>query len=139
MRWQQIGGGGRSTYIAVLEPGDEAVGTLARLIGELGLSTAQVTAVGAFQSAVVGWFDREARDYRRIPVDQQCEILSLVGDVAQGPDGPVLHAHVVLGLPDGTTRGGTCWRATSGRRWRSCSPPRRWPSARPTGPRSVWP
>jgi predicted DNA-binding protein with PD1-like motif len=33
-------------------------------------------------------------------------VLSLIGDVAVGPDGPVVHAHVVLGLSDGTTRGG---------------------------------
>ena len=33
-------------------------------------------------------------------------MLSLIGDVAEGQDGPILHAHVVLGLSDGTTRGG---------------------------------
>ncbi|HEY6310377.1 MAG TPA: DUF296 domain-containing protein [Streptosporangiaceae bacterium] len=44
--------------------------------------------------------------YRRIPVDEQCELLSLVGDVAEGQDGPIVHVHAVLGLSDGTTRGG---------------------------------
>jgi predicted DNA-binding protein with PD1-like motif len=39
-------------------------------------------------------------------VDEQCEVLSLIGDVAEGPDGPSMHAHVVLGLADGTARGG---------------------------------
>ena len=63
-----------------------------------------VMAESAF--ATVGWFDRGAQQYRRIPVDEQCEVLSLIGDVAEGQDGPVLHAHVVLGLSDGTTRGG---------------------------------
>jgi predicted DNA-binding protein with PD1-like motif len=33
-------------------------------------------------------------------------VLSLVGDVATGADGPQLHLHAVLGLSDGTTRGG---------------------------------
>ena len=33
-------------------------------------------------------------------------MLSLIGDVAEGQDGPSLHVHVVLGLSDGTTRGG---------------------------------
>ncbi|MCW2935057.1 MAG: hypothetical protein JWM19_6019 [Actinomycetia bacterium] len=33
-------------------------------------------------------------------------MLSLVGDVAVGEDGPQPHVHAVLGLPDGTTRGG---------------------------------
>ena len=37
---------------------------------------------------------------------EQCELLSLIGDIAEGQDGPILHMHVVLGLSDGTTRGG---------------------------------
>jgi uncharacterized protein len=94
------------TYVVVCDPGDEAVAVLTQFARSERLEAAQVTAVGAFERATVGWFDRAAKDYRRIPVDEQCEVLSLLGDVAVGQDGPVLHAHVVLGLPDGTTRGG---------------------------------
>jgi predicted DNA-binding protein with PD1-like motif len=94
------------TYVAVCDPGDEAVAALTQFARAERLEASQVTAVGAFERATVGWFDREAREYRRIPVDEQCEVLSLIGDVAEGPDGPSLHAHVVLGLADGTTRGG---------------------------------
>jgi hypothetical protein len=55
----------------------------------------------------VGWFDTETRKYNPIPVKEQCEVLSLIGDIATGDDGkPSLHAHAVLGLRDGTTRGG---------------------------------
>ena len=46
------------------------------------------------------------KQYRRILVDEQCEVLSLIGDVADGQDGPSVHVHVVVGLSDGTTRGG---------------------------------
>jgi len=94
------------TYVVVCDPGDEAVSALTQFARAEQLEAAQITAVGAFEHAVVGWFDRAARDYRRIPVDQQCELLSLIGDVAEGQDGPVLHVHAVLGLSDGTTRGG---------------------------------
>lgn len=94
------------TYVAVCDPGDEAVATLTQLARSEQLEAAQVTAVGAFERATVGWFDPAARQYRRIPVDEQCEVLSLIGDVAVDQDGPVLHVHVVLGLSDGTTRGG---------------------------------
>jgi uncharacterized protein len=86
--------------------GDEAVDVLTQFARAENLEAAQITAVGGFEHATVGWFDRQARDYRRIDVDQQCELLSLVGDVAEGQGGPVVHAHVVLGLSDGTTRGG---------------------------------
>ena len=94
------------TYVVVCDPGDEAVATLTQFARAEGLEASQVTAIGAFERATVGWFDREAKQYRRIPVDEQCEVLSLIGDIASGDDGPGLHVHVVLGLADGTTRGG---------------------------------
>jgi predicted DNA-binding protein with PD1-like motif len=94
------------TYVVVCDPGDEAVSVLEQFARAERLEASQLTAVGAFERATVGWFDRAAKEYRRIPVDEQCEVLSLLGDIAEGPDGPSLHAHVVLGLADGTTRGG---------------------------------
>jgi uncharacterized protein len=94
------------TYVVVCDPGDEAVSALTQFARSQDLEAAQITAVGAFEHVTVGWFDRAAKDYRRIEVDEQCELLSLIGDVAVGQDGPVLHVHAVLGLSDGTTRGG---------------------------------
>jgi uncharacterized protein len=94
------------TYVVVCDPGDEAVAALTQFAQAEQLEAAQITAVGAFEHATVGWFDRAAKDYRRIPVNEQCEVLSLLGDVAEGQDGPILHMHTVLGLSDGTTRGG---------------------------------
>lgn len=98
---------GRTTHVVVLSDGDEAVEQLGGFARESRVTAAQVTGVGAFRSAVVGWFDPVAKTYRRNAVDEQCEVLSILGDVALGPDGsPALHVHVVLGLADGTTRGG---------------------------------
>jgi uncharacterized protein len=94
------------TYVVVCDPGDEVVSALTQFARDERLQAAQITAVGAFERATVGWFDRAARDYRRIPVDEQCELLSLIGDIAESQDGPALHVHAVLGLSDGTTRGG---------------------------------
>lgn len=106
MRWKLVEGDGTPTYIVVLDPGDEAVAALSGFAVAQQLSGAQITAIGAFERATLGWFDRGAKNYRPIRVGQQCEVLSLVGDVALGADGPQPHIHAVLGLPDGTTRGG---------------------------------
>jgi uncharacterized protein len=94
------------TYVVVCDPGDEAMSALTEFAQAERLQAAQITAVGAFERATVGWFDREAKEYRRIPVSQQCEVLSLIGDIAVGEDGAIPHVHAVLGLSDGTTRGG---------------------------------
>jgi hypothetical protein len=94
------------TYVVVCDPGDEAVAALTQFARAERLEAAQLTAVGGFERATVGWFDRAARQFRPIPVDEQCEVLSLIGDIAEGQEGPSLNLHVVLGLSDGTTRGG---------------------------------
>jgi len=109
MQWKKVGSTGSadvSAYVIVLDPGDEAIATLSEFSRREGLSAAQVTAIGAFEGATVGWYDRRRRQYRRIVVDEQCEVLSLAGDVAIGDEEPQLHVHAVLGLADGSTRGG---------------------------------
>lgn len=95
-----------SSVLLVFETGEELVGTMTAHVREHGITAARFTAVGAFSTAVVGWLDWDAKDYRRIPVDEQVEVLSLTGDVALQDDEPVVHAHVVLGKGDGTAHGG---------------------------------
>ena len=106
MKAKVIGDVDDVTYVVVCDPGEEAFDTLTQFARAEDLEASQITAVGAFEHATVGWFDPVTKQYRRIPVDEQCEVLSLIGDVAEGQDGPSVHLHVVLGLSDGTTRGG---------------------------------
>jgi uncharacterized protein len=94
------------TYVVVCDPGDEAMASLKQFARAERLEAAQISGVGGFERATVGWFDHAARRFRHIPVDQPTEVLSLIGDVAEDQDGPGLNIHVVLGLSDGTTRGG---------------------------------
>ncbi|WP_149179716.1 PPC domain-containing DNA-binding protein [Streptomyces sp. TRM49041] len=107
MQWQRLEEGrSGATHVLVLDPGEDPVVCLNGFARDRGVGAAQITAVGAFETAVVGWFDRAAKDYRRIRVDEQCEVLSLIGDVAEDEQGPTAHVHTVLGLADGSTRGG---------------------------------
>jgi predicted DNA-binding protein with PD1-like motif len=95
------------TFIVVLEKGDEAFASLTRFAQENGIAAASVTGIGAFGSATLGFFDFQSKSYDKIPVDQQSEVLSLIGDIAIGDDGkPSLHLHTVLGLAHGKTLGG---------------------------------
>ncbi|MBM7046617.1 MULTISPECIES: PPC domain-containing DNA-binding protein [Rhizobium] len=98
---------GQRTYVVVLDATEEAFSTLGGFAIAERLTAASVTAIGAFEKATVGWFDFASRSYLKIPVDSQCEVLSLLGDIATGDDGKAsLHLHAVLGLQDGSTRGG---------------------------------
>ena len=76
MRWKLIDTTGSRACVVVLDPGDEAVATLSDFAAGRQLTAAQVAAVGAFQQATVGWFDRSAKRYQPIKIDEQCEVLS---------------------------------------------------------------
>jgi hypothetical protein len=95
------------TRVVILETGEEAFATLTKFANEAGITAASLTAIGAFENATVGWFDLEKKTYKKIEIAEQCEVLSAIGDVAVADDGKAsLHVHVVLGLSDGTMRGG---------------------------------
>jgi predicted DNA-binding protein with PD1-like motif len=107
MKHKLITEGPERTYAVVLDVGDEPIACLTRLAKDERLDAARFTAIGAFSRVVVGFFDLKRKDYERITIDEQVEVISLVGDVASGPDGkPQLHAHVVLGKRDATAWGG---------------------------------
>lgn len=93
-------------HAVILETGEEVVESLTRFAREQGLDAAQISAIGAFQRVTLGYFDIELKDYRRIELDEQLEVLSLLADVALDDGGPKLHAHVVLGRADGSACGG---------------------------------
>lgn len=94
------------TLAVVLERGDEVMSTLQRFAAEHQLTASRLTAIGAFESATLGYFDWERKVYERIPVAEQVEVLSLIGDIALDGAAPRVHAHVVLGRRDGSTIGG---------------------------------
>jgi predicted DNA-binding protein with PD1-like motif len=98
---------GKRVFALVLDAGEEAFGCITRFAGDNGMSAASLTAIGAFERATIGFFDVASKAYEEIAVDAQSEVLSLIGDIAEGDDGQAsVHAHVVLGLRDGSTKGG---------------------------------
>ena len=97
---------GAKTYALIFETGDEVMAGLVNFAKRNQLGSAGFTAIGAFRDVVLGYFDWEAKEYRKIPVREQVEVLSLIGDVALQDGEPKVHAHVVVGRADGSTRGG---------------------------------
>jgi hypothetical protein len=97
---------GLRTFVVVLDTEDEALSTLTAFATEHRLAASQFTAIGAFSRAVVAYFDWTTKQYRHITIDEQVEVLSVVGDVTIEANEPKLHAHVVLGKHDGSAHGG---------------------------------
>jgi predicted DNA-binding protein with PD1-like motif len=95
------------TYAVIFSTGDEVRSGLLAFAKKHHLGGSHFTAIGAFSDAALGYFDWERKMYHTIPIREQVEVLSFMGDIALKENGePEVHAHVVVGKADGTTRGG---------------------------------
>jgi uncharacterized protein len=106
MKTKLIHDGPQRTFAVVFDKGDEVIEKLLAFAREHRLSAAELTGLGALSDAVLGYFDWERKDYDRIPIDEQVEVLNLTGNIALADGEPRLHPHIVLGKADGTAHGG---------------------------------
>jgi len=98
--------GQERTFVLVCETGDEPVQELLDFAKREKLASGHFTGIGAFEEVTLGYFDWSRKDYVRIPIHEQVEVLSLVGDIAVEGSAPRVHAHAVVGKRDGTAHGG---------------------------------
>ena len=107
MKSKSVASGAERVFVLILDQGEEALKAIVDFAEKERIDGASVSPIGAFAEAKVGWFDLSAKKYKPIDVNEQCEVLSLMGDIAKGDDGRAsLHLHAVLGLQDGSVRGG---------------------------------
>ena len=93
-------------YAVIFYQGDEAFSGLLEFAEKYRVTSAHFTAIGALNKATLGWFDPQRKMYKKIPVDGQHEVIGMSGDIAMYRGEPVVHTHMVVGSPDGTTLGG---------------------------------
>lgn len=98
--------GGQRTFAVILQTGDEVMACLSDFVTRERITAAQVSAIGALSDAELLYFDWETKDYRKIPVNEQIEVASLLGDVAEADGKPALHLHIVIGRRDGSAMAG---------------------------------
>lgn len=104
---------GLRTLVAVFETGDRVMAGLKELAAAEGLTAAQLSAIGACSQVELAYFNWDAKEYRSIPVQEQVEVASMLGDIGVDDAGaPALHVHLVLGRRDGSALAGHLQEAT---------------------------
>ena len=93
-------------HAVVFDTGDEVITCMTDFARQQALSASQFTGLGAFSDVVLGFFNFEKKDYDRIIIDEQVEVVSFIGDVTLVNGKPKLHPHVVVAKRDGTAHGG---------------------------------
>jgi predicted DNA-binding protein with PD1-like motif len=98
-------------YAVIFYQGDEAFSGLLEFAEKYQVTSAHFTAIGAVDGATLGWFDPQRKMYKKIPIQGQHEVIGMSGDIALYQGKPVVHTHMVVGSPDGTTRAGHVFAA----------------------------
>ena len=93
-------------YAVIFYQGDEAFSGLLEFAQKYHVTSAHFTAIGAVSGATLAWFDPQRKMYKKIPIVGQHEVIGMSGDIALYQGKPVVHTHMVVGGPDGTTLGG---------------------------------
>jgi uncharacterized protein len=97
---------GVKRYSIVLAKGDEVMSGLTDFARQNKVTSGSFTAIGAFSRATVAWFDDSRKEFKLIPINEQVELVSMIGNVALANGRPVVHTHVSVASSDGTVRGG---------------------------------
>jgi predicted DNA-binding protein with PD1-like motif len=106
MKVQLMRDGDSKEYVVILAKGDEAFSGLMEFAEKYHVASGHFTAIGALSRVILGWFDLQKKMYRKIPIDEQVEVLSMIGDFALYQGKPALHTHMTVGHCDGRTSGG---------------------------------
>src|SRR4051812_17826680 len=90
------------TWALIFQTGDEIAGTLKQFAIDQHATSSSFKAIGALSDAKVGWFNWETKKYEiAAELQEQLEVLSLIGDIALHDGHPEPHAHMVVGKRDG--------------------------------------
>lgn len=107
MKAKLLNEGEPRTWALILEEDEDAVRELTSFAELQDLKAAHFTAIGAFRSATLRYFNWDTKEYESIPVNEQVEVVAFAGNVSEKPDGGKKpHIHAVLGKRDGSAVGG---------------------------------
>lgn len=100
--------GPERVFAVIFQTGDEPVSGLKQFAADQQLKAASISGIGAFQNLTVGYFDWQTKQYKKIPIQEQVEVISMIGDISLDEDGqtPKLHIHLAVAKSDGTAHGG---------------------------------
>ena len=99
-------------FLLVLDGDDDVVQSLTAFAGENAITGARLQGIGGFARATIAYWNKTTKVYEEIAVDEQVEVLSILGSIAMSGQEVKVHAHVTLGRRNGSVTGGHLLRAT---------------------------
>ena len=86
-------------YVLRLDPGEEVLACLTKLVETENIQLGTVSALGAANNITIGIFDTAEKNYYARQYTGDYEISSLIGNVTRKDGEPYLHLHITIGNP----------------------------------------
>ena len=112
MKYKLLNADKQKTYAIILDSGDEVMECINSFAKKENLKASQFNAIGAFSKTTLGFFDFKIKDYKKIEINEQVEVLNIAGDISLYKSEIKTHAHVVVGNEEGKAYGGHLLKAT---------------------------
>jgi len=86
-------------YVLRLDPGEEVIESLTRLVEKENIALGTVSALGAANDVTIGIFHTKEKEYESARYQGDYEISALVGNVTRQDGKPYFHLHITIGNP----------------------------------------
>lgn len=96
----------KEVFMGKLAYGGDLLAEITEVCVRENIQLGRVEALGAVQSARIGFYDQKKREYQFLDLDQPLEITQLIGNVSLRDNSPFVHAHVTLADRSGNCYGG---------------------------------
>ena len=83
-------------FMGRLERGDDLLAALTKVCESNGVKMGRIEAIGAVESATVGFYDQDLKVYEYIEIAEPMELLALLGNISTLDGETMVHAHVTL-------------------------------------------
>ncbi len=94
------------TFLARLKHDDDLLCAIKDTFQSSSVGMGVFMAIGAVKKARIAFYDQKERIYIEEQIDEPAEILSCIGNVSEKNGEIFVHAHITLGLKDGSVKGG---------------------------------
>jgi uncharacterized protein len=99
-------------HVLVFAVGEQVLETLNTYLLQHTITAAQFMAIGGFSQVQLAYFNVQTKQYERRDVNEQVEVISLIGNVALMDGKPFVHAHVCVGTREYQAHAGHLRSAT---------------------------
>jgi hypothetical protein len=95
-----------TVHLVRLDRGEKIMESLVGYLRRAEIESGFLTGIGATSACEIGYFDLNTKEYLTKRIEENCELVGLIGNIARVEGEPIIHAHITLGFPDYHLEGG---------------------------------